>query len=141
MGEGEVINPIVLWSAVGALAAVAAFGIVFATFWAKSGATLASTAAAAAAAKEIAQSAFNKAELLAAALSNHRETTSAQAARLEALVESCAKNFGQSEQRLTLAIEKMTDRFDTFTREVSRRIDDVGNRIAEIATAKGAEKQ
>jgi signal transduction protein with GAF and PtsI domain len=135
------MSDIIFWTALGTMAGLLVAAVGFAAFWRKEGANYATVAAAAENAKEHALEAKVKADALTIALAMHEKMAAAQFAHLDTLVAGQSKDIIASEARLTAAIEKMSARFDVFTSEVTRRIDDVGKTITDVVTAAASPRQ
>lgn len=95
------------WAAVGAIAAIAGFGLAFATFWLTFGGRISSAETEAANAKTEAKDASDKVAVLSASFGLYREQIARDYIHREAMREV--------EDRLTQAIDRLGERLDRFT--------------------------
>lgn len=108
------------WAMISAVAAIAGFGIAFATFWLTFGGRIATAEAEAksakteaADAKEDAKDASNKVALLSSAFGLYREQVAKEYIHREAMREV--------EDRLTAAIDRLGNRFDRFIEAAAKK--------------------
>lgn len=95
------------WAAIGAIAAIAGFGLAFATFWLTFGGRISAAETEASNAKIEAKDASEKVAILGASFGLYREQIARDYIHREAMREV--------EDRLTQAIDRLGERLDRFT--------------------------
>lgn len=95
------------WAAIGAIAALAGFGLAFATFWLTFGGRIAKAETESANAMSVAKDANDKIAIQTAAFALYREQIARDYIHREAMREV--------EDRLTQAIDRLGERLDRFT--------------------------
>lgn len=101
------------WAAISAVAAIAGFGLAFATFWLTFGARIATAEAKASSAELEAKEASDRTTLLGTSFGLYREQIAREYIHREAMREV--------EDRLTQAIERLGDRLDRFIEAVAKK--------------------
>lgn len=101
------------WAAIGAISALAGFGISFSVFWLTFGGRIGKAETEAAEALNQAKEANDKVAIQTAAFSLHREHVAREYIHREVMREV--------EDRLTAAIDRLGDRLDRFTEATMQR--------------------
>jgi hypothetical protein len=97
-----------LWAAIGALAALFASAIAFATFWQRNGSQITSANMKADNAILLATSAGAKAASLENTFGDHRAAVERELGKNEALISGAMHNFVQAEERLASALKEVS---------------------------------